>query len=166
MNQADIGLIGLAVMGENLALNMEHNGFRVAVFNRTVSKVDDFIKGRGQGKKFVGAHSLPELVNVLQKPRRIMLMVKAGKPVDEFIEALIPLLEKATLSLTAATPISPTPPAAPNTWRARTSGISAPASRVARMARCAGPRSCRAVPHPLGIRKADLSENLGKNRAG
>ncbi|MCG2660058.1 MAG: decarboxylating NADP(+)-dependent phosphogluconate dehydrogenase [Kiritimatiellae bacterium] len=93
MNQADIGLIGLAVMGENLVLNMERNGFTVAVFNRTVSKVDFFLKGRGQGKKFIGAHSLPELVNALQKPRRIMLMVKAGKPVDEFIESLIPLLE-------------------------------------------------------------------------
>ncbi|MFH1969799.1 MAG: decarboxylating NADP(+)-dependent phosphogluconate dehydrogenase [Verrucomicrobiota bacterium] len=97
MNQADIGLIGLAVMGENLVLNMERNGFRVAVFNRTVSKVDDFIKGRGHGKNFVGTHSLAELVNALQKPRRIMLMVKAGKPVDEFIEALIPLLEKGDI---------------------------------------------------------------------
>ncbi|MBU0715647.1 MAG: decarboxylating NADP(+)-dependent phosphogluconate dehydrogenase [Verrucomicrobia bacterium] len=97
VNQADIGLIGLAVMGENLVLNMERNGFTVAVFNRTVSKVDDFIKGRGQGKKFIGAHSLPELVNALQKPRRIMLMVKAGKPVDEFIESLIPLLEKGDI---------------------------------------------------------------------
>lgn len=97
MNQADIGLIGLAVMGENLVLNMERNGFTVAVFNRTVSKVDDFIKGRGQGKKFVGAHSIPELVNALQKPRRIMLMVKAGKAVDDFIELLIPHLEKGDI---------------------------------------------------------------------
>ncbi|MFH1478014.1 MAG: decarboxylating NADP(+)-dependent phosphogluconate dehydrogenase [Verrucomicrobiota bacterium] len=97
MNQADIGLIGLAVMGENLVLNMERNGFTVAVFNRTVSKVDDFIKGRGQGKKLIGAHSLPELVNALQKPRRIMLMVKAGKAVDDFIEMLIPLLEKGDI---------------------------------------------------------------------
>lgn len=97
MNQADIGLIGLAVMGENLVLNMERNGFTVAVFNRTVSKVDDFIKGRGQGKKFIGAHSLPELVNALKKPRRIMLMVKAGKAVDDFIELLIPILEKGDI---------------------------------------------------------------------
>jgi 6-phosphogluconate dehydrogenase len=97
MNQANIGLIGLAVMGENLVLNMERNGFTVAVFNRTVSKVDDFLKGRGKGKKFIGAHSLAELVNALQKPRRIMLMVKAGKPVDEFIEQLLPLLEKGDI---------------------------------------------------------------------
>ncbi|MFA5043565.1 MAG: decarboxylating NADP(+)-dependent phosphogluconate dehydrogenase [Kiritimatiellia bacterium] len=97
MNKADIGLIGLAVMGENLALNMERNGFTVAVFNRTVSKMDDFIEGRGKGKNFIGAHSLPELVNALQKPRRIMLMVKAGKAVDDFIELLLPLLEKGDI---------------------------------------------------------------------
>jgi len=97
VNQADIGLIGLAVMGENLVLNMERNGFTVAVFNRTVSKVDAFIQGRGKGKKFIGAHSLPELVNALQKPRRIMLMVKAGQAVDDFIEQLLPLLEKGDI---------------------------------------------------------------------
>ncbi|MBU4198382.1 MAG: decarboxylating NADP(+)-dependent phosphogluconate dehydrogenase [Verrucomicrobia bacterium] len=93
MNQADIGLIGLAVMGENLALNMESRGFTVAVFNRTVAKVDDFSKGRGHGKKFIGAHSLGELIAALKKPRRVMLMVKAGKPVDEFIAQLVPLLD-------------------------------------------------------------------------
>ena len=97
MNQADIGLIGLAVMGENLVLNMERNGFTVAVFNRTVSKVDAFIQGRGKDKKFIGTHSLPELVNALQKPRRIMLMVKAGQAVDDFIERLLPLLEKGDI---------------------------------------------------------------------
>lgn len=97
MKQADIGLIGLAVMGENLVLNMESKGFTVAVFNRTVSKVDDFIKGRGKDKNLIGAHSLPELVNALQKPRRIMLMVKAGKAVDDFIEMLIPLLDKGDI---------------------------------------------------------------------
>ncbi|MBP8976893.1 MAG: decarboxylating NADP(+)-dependent phosphogluconate dehydrogenase [Bacteroidetes bacterium] len=92
-NKADIGLIGLAVMGENLVLNMESHGFTVAVFNRTVEKVDNFLSGRAQGKKVLGAHSLQEFVQLLQKPRRIMLMVKAGKAVDDFIEMLIPLLE-------------------------------------------------------------------------
>ncbi|OGV60345.1 MAG: phosphogluconate dehydrogenase (NADP(+)-dependent, decarboxylating) [Lentisphaerae bacterium RIFOXYC12_FULL_60_16] len=91
--QADIGLVGLAVMGENLILNMERNGFTVACFNRTVSKVDDFINGRGKGKRFIGCHSIQELVASLAKPRRIMLMVKAGKPVDEFIEQIAPHLE-------------------------------------------------------------------------
>ncbi len=89
----DFGLIGLAVMGENLALNVESRGYRVAVFNRTVSKVDDFLAGRAKGKNIVGAHSLEEFVQALKRPRRVMLMVKAGPAVDEFIEKLIPLLE-------------------------------------------------------------------------
>ncbi len=90
---ADIGLIGLAVMGENLVLNMESKGFTVAVFNRTVSKVDEFINGRAKGKNIIGTHSLEELVASLSRPRKVMLMVKAGQPVDDFIEKLIPLLE-------------------------------------------------------------------------
>jgi len=90
--ECDIGLIGLAVMGENLALNIASRGFRVAVFNRTTSKVDDFLAGRGAGKRFVGCHSLEELVAALARPRKVMLMVKAGPPVDEFIEHLLPLL--------------------------------------------------------------------------
>ncbi|MFH0990581.1 MAG: decarboxylating NADP(+)-dependent phosphogluconate dehydrogenase [bacterium] len=92
MNKADIGLVGLAVMGENLVLNMESHGFTVAVYNRTVEKVDNFLNGRGKGKNFIGTHSLQELVVSLASPRKIMLMVKAGKPVDDFIEQLIPHL--------------------------------------------------------------------------
>jgi len=90
---ADIGLIGLAVMGENLVLNMESKGFTVAVYNRTVSKVDAFIHGRGSGKKFIGARSIEELVASLERPRKVMMLVKAGKPVDDFIELLLPHLE-------------------------------------------------------------------------
>jgi len=93
MSKADIGLIGLAVMGENLILNMESKGFTVACYNRTTSKVDDFINGRANGKKILGAHSIPELIGLLQRPRKVMLMVKAGKPVDEFIEQVLPHLE-------------------------------------------------------------------------
>jgi len=95
--QADIGLIGLAVMGENLVLNMESKGFTVAVYNRTVSKVDDFINGRGAGKNIIGTHSLEELASVLKKPRKVMLMVKAGQAVDETIEHLLPVLEPGDL---------------------------------------------------------------------
>jgi 6-phosphogluconate dehydrogenase len=94
---ADIGLIGLAVMGENLVLNMERNGFTVAVFNRTIDKVDKFVNSRGKGKKFIPAHSIEELVRSLEKPRKVMMLVKAGKPVDEFIEQLIPHLEKGDI---------------------------------------------------------------------
>lgn len=90
--KADIGLVGLAVMGENLILNMESKGFRVACFNRTVEKVDDFINGRGKGKNLVGCHSVEELVASLEPPRRVMLMVKAGAPVDAFIDQVAPHL--------------------------------------------------------------------------
>ncbi|WP_321286096.1 decarboxylating NADP(+)-dependent phosphogluconate dehydrogenase [uncultured Sunxiuqinia sp.] len=94
---ADIGLIGLAVMGENLVLNMESKGYTVAVYNRTVEKVDKFVNGRGAGKNFIGAHSIEDLVASLEKPRKVMMLVKAGKPVDDFIELLIPHLEKGDI---------------------------------------------------------------------
>jgi 6-phosphogluconate dehydrogenase len=90
----DIGLIGLAVMGENLALNMESRGYHVAVFNRTTKVVDDFIAGRATGKNFVGCHTVEELVKSLKSPRKVMIMVKAGKPVDDVIDQLLPLLDK------------------------------------------------------------------------
>jgi 6-phosphogluconate dehydrogenase len=95
--QSDIGLIGLAVMGQNLALNMDDHGFKVAVFNRTVSKVDDFVNGNAKGTKVVGTHSIEELVGALKRPRRVMLMIKAGQPVDDFIELLIPHLEEGDI---------------------------------------------------------------------
>lgn len=92
-NLADIGLIGLAVMGENLVLNMESKGFTVTVYNRTTSKVDDFVNGRGAGKNFIPAHSIEEFVSKLERPRKAMMLVKAGQPVDDLIEQLIPHLE-------------------------------------------------------------------------
>ena len=93
MKKADIGLIGLAVMGENLVMNMESKGFTVAVYNRTTSKVTDFLEGRAKGKNIVGAYSIEELIEKLEKPRKVMLMVKAGAPVDAFIDQLIPHLD-------------------------------------------------------------------------
>ncbi len=93
MKKADIGLIGLAVMGENLVMNMESKGFTVAVYNRTTEKVDKFINGRAKGKNIIGAHSIEELCANLAKPRKVMLMVKAGAAVDEFIDKIIPYLE-------------------------------------------------------------------------
>ncbi|MBO5790963.1 MAG: NADP-dependent phosphogluconate dehydrogenase, partial [Lentisphaeria bacterium] len=97
MKKADIGLIGLAVMGENLVLNMERNGFTCAVYNRTVEKVDNFVNGRGAGKKFIGCHSIQELCDNLESPRRIMMMVKAGAAVDALIDQLVPYLDKGDI---------------------------------------------------------------------
>src|SRR6266704_4680298 len=91
--KGDIALIGLAVMGQNLILNMNDHGFTVVAFNRTVSKVDEFLANEAKGTNVIGAHSIPEMVSQLKKPRRVMLMVKAGPPVDEFIEQLLPHLE-------------------------------------------------------------------------
>ena len=97
MAKADIGLIGLAVMGENLVLNMESRGYTVAVYNRTVQKVTDFVEGRAKGKKIIGTYSLEEFVSSLKSPRKVMLMVKAGQPVDDFIDRLIPLLDQGDI---------------------------------------------------------------------
>jgi 6-phosphogluconate dehydrogenase len=94
---SDIGLIGLAVMGENLVLNMESKGFQVTVYNRTTQKVDNFLAGRAMGKNIVGVHSIEELVKSLASPRKIMIMVKAGSAVDDMINALIPHLEKGDI---------------------------------------------------------------------
>ncbi|HEV8051231.1 MAG TPA: NAD(P)-binding domain-containing protein, partial [Parachlamydiaceae bacterium] len=97
MPQADIGLIGLAVMGQNLAMNMNDHGFTVAVFNRTVAKVDEFVEGPAKGSNIIGTHSLEELMGALKRPRRILLMVKAGAPVDEFIDLCLPYLDKGDI---------------------------------------------------------------------
>jgi 6-phosphogluconate dehydrogenase len=97
VNKADIGIVGLAVMGENLILNMESKGFTVACYNRTVSKVERFINGRAKGKKIIGAYSVEELCDSLATPRRVMLMVKAGKPVDDFIQLLLSHLDEGDI---------------------------------------------------------------------
>jgi 6-phosphogluconate dehydrogenase len=95
--QADIGLVGLAVMGQNLVLNMNDHGFTVAVYNRTTSKVDEFLAGPAKGTKIIGCYDLKSFVESLKSPRRIMLMVKAGPVVDAFIEQLVPYLDKCDI---------------------------------------------------------------------
>ena len=97
MGKADIGIVGLAVMGENLILNMESKGFTVACYNRTVSKVDRFLEGRAKGKNIIGTRTIEELAAALARPRKVMLMVKAGKPVDDFIDLLLPHLEEGDI---------------------------------------------------------------------
>jgi len=94
---ADIGMIGLAVMGQNLILNMNDHGFVVCAYNRTTSKVDQFLANEAKGTKIVGAHSLQEMVTKLKKPRRVMMLVKAGDAVQQFIDQLVPLLEKGDI---------------------------------------------------------------------
>lgn len=97
MGKADIGIVGLAVMGENLILNMESKGFTVACYNRTVSKVDRFVEGRARGKNIIGTRTIEELTEALARPRKVMLMVKAGRPVDDFIDLLLPHLEEGDI---------------------------------------------------------------------
>jgi 6-phosphogluconate dehydrogenase len=97
ITRSDIALIGLAVMGENLVLNMESKGFRVSVYNRTNSVTNNFINGRAKGKNIEGFATLPELIASLKAPRKVMMMVRAGKAVDELIEQLIPLLDKGDI---------------------------------------------------------------------
>jgi len=101
MKKCDIGLIGLAVMGKNLVLNMEKHGYSVAVFNRTVEKVDKFLEEEARGRNIVGAHTIEELVETLEIPRKIILMVKAGQPVDDFINKLLPYLKRGDLIIDA-----------------------------------------------------------------
>jgi 6-phosphogluconate dehydrogenase len=95
--QADVGLIGLAVMGQNLVLNLDDHGYRVAVYNRTVEKVERFLANEAQGRQVVGAQSLPDFINALERPRRIILMLKAGEPVDSMIEQLLPPLDQGDI---------------------------------------------------------------------
>ncbi|KAG0215398.1 6-phosphogluconate dehydrogenase, decarboxylating, partial [Mortierella sp. GBA43] len=94
---ADIGLIGLAVMGQNLILNMNDNGFVVCAYNRTVSKVDHFLANEAKGTKIVGAHSIEEFCKKLKRPRKVMMLVKAGSAVDDFIALVEPYLEKGDI---------------------------------------------------------------------
>ena len=146
---ADIGLIGLAVMGENLVLNMASHGFTVAVFNRTTSKVDGFLAGRARGKSIVGTHTVQELVSSLKRPRKIMIMVKAGAPVDEVINELVPLLEPGDILIDGGN--SHYPDSTRRTRQLKEKGILFIGTGVSggEEARCMGPRSCRAeTPTP------------------
>ena len=99
--KASVGVIGLAVMGENLILNMERNGFTVAVFNRTTERVDSFANGRANGKRIIPTHSLEDFVASLERPRKVLLMIKAGEAVDAMIRSLVPLMEKGDIIIDA-----------------------------------------------------------------
>src|SRR6056297_2273329 len=97
MGDCDFGLIGLAVMGENLALNVESRGYKVAVYNRTTEKVDALINGRAAGKEFVGCHTIEDFVKAVKRPRKLMMLVKAGPAVEAIIEQLLPLCDEGDI---------------------------------------------------------------------
>lgn len=134
MKKADIALVGLAVMGENLVMNMESKGFTVAVYNRTTEKVKRFVEGRAAGKNIIGCYSIEELVANLEKPRKVFMMVKAGAAVVSS-SSCSRSWKKGISLLTAATATSRTPSAAPLMWRARAYCMWAAASPAAKRAR-------------------------------
>jgi 6-phosphogluconate dehydrogenase len=146
----DIGLIGLAVMGQNLVLNMNDHGFKVAVFNRTVSKVDDFIAHEAKGTQVVGAHSVQELASLLKRPRRVMLMVKAGASVDETIGHLLPYLEAGDIIIDGGNSLFTDSNRRTAELARKAFSSSAPASPAAKRAHAAAPRSCPAAIPPHG----------------
>ena len=140
---ADIGLIGLAVMGQNLVLNMNDHGFVVSVYNRTVSKVDDFLANEAKGTQILGAHSIQEFVSHLKRPRRVMLLVKAGQAVDDFIEQLLPIWNPVTSLLMGVILSTRTACAERLTWNPRAFNSSAPVSVVEKRVHVAARPSCR-----------------------
>ena len=141
----DIGLIGLAVMGQNLVLNMNDHGFKVAVFNRTVSKVDDFLANEAKGTQVVGAHSIEELTSLLKRPRRVMLMVKAGDTVDQMIDQVTPHLEAGDIIIDGGNSLFTDSTGARRRSRRRGFCLSVPAFPAAKRARGTDRRSCRAA---------------------
>lgn len=108
MGKGHFGLIGLGVMGENLVLNAERNGFSSVVYNRTAQKTDEFLAGRGAGKQISGAYSLQEFVDKLERPRRILMMIKAGQPIDDTIASISPYLEEGDLLIDGGNSFTPT----------------------------------------------------------
>ena len=139
----DIGLIGLAVMGQNLVLNMNDHGYKVAVFNRTTSKVDEFLADEAEGTQVVGSHSIEELCSLLKTPRRVMIMVKAGDVVDQTIAQIVPHLEKGDIIIDGGQqPLHRQQTAAPRTSPQRACSTSAPASPAAKKAHASARPSC------------------------
>ena len=146
----DIGLIGLAVMGQNLVLNMNDHGFKVAVFNRTVSKVDDFLADEAKGTNVVGAHTVEELAGLLKRPRRVMLMVKAGDSVDQTIGHVLPYLEPGDIVIDGGNSLFTDSNRRTKALAEKASSLSGPAFPAAKKARVSAPPSCPAATRPRG----------------
>ncbi len=141
----DIGLIGLAVMGQNLVLNMNDHGFKVAVFNRTVSKVDDFVTHEAKGTQVVGAHSIEEFVGMLKSPKRVMFMVKAGDTVDQMIDHVLPFLSPGDIIIDGGNSLFTDSNRRTKDLAAKGILFIGTGVRAARKARASDPRSCRAA---------------------
>ena len=150
--KGDIALIGLAVMGQNLILNMADHGYTVVAFNRTVSKVDEFLEGAAKGhSRVLGAHSIEEMAAMLKRPRKVMLMVKAGKAVDDFIELVLPHLEPGDIIIDGGNSHFPdTIRRTKYLAEAKDFSSSAPEFPAARKARGWDPRSCPAAARRPG----------------
>ena len=145
----DIGFIGLAVMGQNLVLNMNDHGYKVAVFNRTVSKVDDFVANEAKGTQVVGAHSIEEMCKLLKTPRRVMIMVKAGEVVDQTIEQVLPYLEKGDILIDGGNSLyTDYHPANQGSWPPKAFCLSERAFPAAKRVRASARRLC-----PVEIKK-------------
>ena len=149
--KGDIGVIGLAVMGQNLILNMNDNGFKVVAFNRTTSKVDDFLNGAAKNTNIIGAYSLQDLVDKLEKPRKIMMMVRAGSVVDDFIEQLVPLLDEGDIIIDGGNANYPDSTRRTHELAAKASALSARAYPAVKKARVTALLSCLAAMKPHGL---------------
>ena len=164
---AHIGVTGLAVMGANLARNLARNGFTVALHNRSVEKTDTLLAKYGDEGDFVRTETLQELVDSLEKPRRVLIMVKAGKPVDAVIEQLLPLLEAGDIIIDAGNShFSDTQPPRGRAAPRRTCTSSASASPAARRARATAPRSWSAVPRSPTTRVGPILEAIAAHVDG
>ena len=162
---ADIAVIGLAVMGQNLILNMNDHGFTVVAFNRTVSKVDEFLDNEAKGTNVIGAHSIEEMVGSSKRPRRVMMMVKAGKPVDEFIEQLLPHLEPGDIIIDGGNSLFED--TIRRTEIRRIKGVALHRHRGLRRRRRRAPRSehhARRLACSVAAREADLPDHRRQGR--
>ena len=143
--KGDIGVIGLAVMGQNLILNMNDHGFKVVAYNRTTSKVDEFLQGAAKGTNIIGAYSLEDLASKLEKPRKVMLMVRAGDVVDQFIEALLPHLEEGDVIIDGGNSNYPDTNRRVKALAEKAFALSVRVFRVVKKVRVMDHQSCRVV---------------------